>query len=70
MHNYSALSFVIRYNQFICHLKDENIMTNNCCHLSYEERKNIANRLNDNKSINQIARVHSTILKEKDRNKV
>ena len=48
-------------------------MTNNYCHLSYEE-KNIEDGLNDNKSINQIAkelnRSHSTILREIDRNKV
>lgn len=45
----------------------------NYCHLSYEERKNIEDGLNDNKSINQIAkelnRSHSTILREIDRNK-
>src|SRR5574344_546413 len=35
----------------------------NYCHLSYEDRKNIEDGLNDNKSINQI-------LKEIDRNKV
>ena len=44
------------------------------CHLSYEDRKNIEDGLNDNKSINQIAkeigRNHSTILREIDRNKV
>ena len=43
------------------------------CHLSYEDRKNIEDGLNDNKSINQIAkelnRNHSTILREVDRNK-
>lgn len=42
-------------------------------HLSYEERKNIEDGLNDNKSINQISkeinRSHSTILREIDRNK-
>lgn len=46
----------------------------NYCHLSYEDRKNIEDGLNDNKSINQIAneigRNHSTILREIDRNKV
>ena len=46
----------------------------NYCHLSYEERKNIEDGLNNNKSINQIAkeinRSHSTILREIDRNKV
>ena len=45
----------------------------NYCHLSYEDRKNIEDGLNDNKSINQIAkeitRCHSTILREIDRNK-
>lgn len=45
----------------------------NYAHLSYEERKNIEDGLNDNKSINQIAkelgRCHSTILREIDRNK-
>ena len=44
------------------------------CHLSYEDRKNIEDGLNDNKSISQIAkdinRSHSTILREIDRNKV
>ena len=42
-------------------------------HLSYEDRKNIEDGLNDNKSINQIAkelnRNHSTVLREIDRNK-
>jgi len=42
-------------------------------HLSYEDRKNIEDGLNENKSINQIAkelnRCHSTILREIDRNK-
>lgn len=46
----------------------------NYCHLSYEDRKNIEDGLNENKSINQIAkeinRSHSTILREIDRNKV
>ena len=46
----------------------------NYCHLSYEDRKNIEDGLNDNKSITQIAneinRNHSTILREIDRNKV
>ena len=45
----------------------------NYCHLSYEDRKNIEDGLNENKSINQIAkelcRSHSTILREIDRNK-
>ena len=44
------------------------------CHLSYEERKNIEDGLNENKSISQIAkeinRSHSTILREISRNKV
>ena len=43
------------------------------CHLSYEDRKNIEDELNENRSINQIAkklnRNHSTILREIDRNK-
>lgn len=43
-------------------------------HLSYEDRKNIEDGLNQNKSINQIAKdinkSHSTILREIDRNKV
>ena len=43
-------------------------------HLSYEDRKNIEDGLNDNKSINQIAkeinRSHSSILREIYRNKV
>ena len=46
----------------------------NYCHLSYEERKNIEDGLNSNKSINKIAkelnRAHTTILREIDRNKV
>lgn len=46
----------------------------NYCHLSYEDRKNIEDGLNDNKSILQISkeinRNHSTILREIDRNKV
>ena len=45
----------------------------NYSHLSYEDRKNIEDGLNENKSINQIAkeinRNHSTILREVDRNK-
>ncbi len=49
-------------------------MANNYCHLSYEDRKNIEDGLNENKSINQIAielgRSHSTILREVDRNKI
>ena len=44
------------------------------CHLSYEDRNNIEDGLNENKSINQIAieinRSHTTILREIDRNKV
>ncbi len=44
------------------------------CHLSYEDRKNIEDGLNRNKSVNQIAkelsRSHTTILREIDRNKV
>ena len=44
----------------------------NYSHLSYEDRKNIEDGLNENKSINQIAkelcRSHSTILREIDRN--
>ena len=46
----------------------------NYCHLSYEDRKNIEDGLNNRKSINQISkeinRSHSTILREIDRNKV
>lgn len=46
----------------------------NYCHLSYEDRKNIEDGLNDNKSINQIAkeinRSHSSILREIERNKI
>ncbi len=48
----------------------------NYCHLSYEERKNIKDGLNENKSINQITketketdRSHSSILREIDRKK-
>ena len=44
------------------------------CHLSYEDRKNIEDGLNQNKSINQIAKEinksHSTVLREIDRNKI
>lgn len=46
----------------------------NYCHLSYEDRKNIEDGLNNKKSINQISielnKAHSTILREIDRNKV
>jgi IS30 family transposase len=46
----------------------------NYCHLSYEDRKNIEDGLNNNKKISLIAceinRTHSTILREIDRNKV
>lgn len=46
----------------------------NYCHLSYEDRKNIEDGLNENKSINQIAkeinRSHSSVLREIDRNKI
>ena len=46
----------------------------NYYHLSYEDRKNIEDGLNENKSINQIAkeidRSHSSILREIDRNKI
>ena len=46
----------------------------NYCHLSYEDRKNIEDGLNENKSINQIAkeinRTHTTVLREIDRNKI
>ena len=46
----------------------------NYCHLSYEDKKNIEDGLNDNKSINQITkeinRNYSTILREIDRNKI
>jgi transposase, IS30 family len=49
-------------------------MANNYCHLSYEERINLENGLNNNKSINQISkelnRSHSTLLREIDRNKI
>ena len=45
----------------------------NYCHLSYEDRKNIEDGLNENKSINQISkeinRSHHSILREIDRNK-
>lgn len=46
----------------------------NYCHLSYEDRKNIEDGLNERKSINQISkemnRSHSTILREIDRNRI
>ena len=51
----------------------EVLETANYCHLSYEDRKNIEDGLNENKSINQISkeinRSHSSILREIDRNK-
>ena len=44
------------------------------CHLSYEDRKNIEDGLNNKKSINQIAKEinksRSTVLREIDRNKI
>lgn len=44
------------------------------CHLSYEDRKNIEDSLNNKKSINQISKEinksHSTVLREVDRNKI
>ena len=44
------------------------------CHLSYEDRKNIEDGLNNNKSINKISielnKSHSTIIREIDRNKI
>lgn len=49
-------------------------MANNYCHLSYEDRKNIEDLLNDNKSITfiskQLNKSHSTIIREIERNKV
>lgn len=46
----------------------------NYCHLSCEDRKNIEDGLNDNKSISKIAkeikRNHSTMLREIDRNNI
>ena len=46
----------------------------NYCHLSYEDRKNIEDGLNNKKSINQVSKEinksHSTVLREIDRNKV
>ncbi len=46
----------------------------NYCHLSYEDRKNIEDGLNDNKSIYRIAkeinRSYSSVFREIDRNKV
>ena len=44
----------------------------NYCHLFHKDRKNIEDGLNDNKSINQIAKEicnnHSNILRKIDRN--
>jgi hypothetical protein len=64
VHRSCALSFItdiISFKQFICHL-------------SYEDRKNIKDELNENKSINQIAKEinksHTSVLREIDRNKV
>lgn len=49
-------------------------MANNYCHLSYEDRKNIEDGLNNNKSIYEISkelnRSYSSIYREIDRNKV
>lgn len=49
-------------------------MANNYCHLSYEDRKNIEDSLNNKKSITEISieinRSHSTILRKIERNKV
>ena len=49
-------------------------MTNIYCHLSYEERKNLEDGLNENKSVYQISkelnRNNSTLLREIDRNKI
>lgn len=49
-------------------------MTNNYCHLSYEDRKNIEDGLNNNKSIYAISKLlnrsYSSIYREIDRNKV
>lgn len=49
-------------------------MANSYCHLSYEDRKNIEDGLNDRKSILEISKnigkSHSTILREIDRNKI
>lgn len=49
-------------------------MANNYCHLSYEDRKNIEDLLNDNKRVSFIAKKinksHSTIIREIERNKI
>lgn len=49
-------------------------MANNYCHLSYEDRKNIEDSLNNKKSITEISieinRSHSTILRKIEKNKV
>lgn len=49
-------------------------MANNYCHLSYEERQNLEDGLNNNLSIYHISktlnRSHSTLIREIDRNKV
>ena len=49
-------------------------MANNYCHLSYEERLNLEDGLNNNLSIYEISqkinRSHSTLLREIDRNKI
>lgn len=49
-------------------------MTNNYCHLSYKDRKNIEDGLNNNKSIYAISKLlnrsYSSIYREIDRNKV
>lgn len=49
-------------------------MTNKYCHLSYEDRKNIEDNLNDNCSLSEISKninkSYSTVLREIDRNKI
>ena len=74
VHNCCAVSFKIDYNilQAIC-LSQKGGKMKIYNHLSYEDRKNIEDGLNENKSVNQIAkelnRNHSTILREIDRNR-
>lgn len=74
MHNYCAISFINVYNTFLSNLFviKEVLKMTNYSHLSYEDRENIEDGLNENKSINKIAkelyRSHSTILREIDRN--
>lgn len=68
MYNYCTLSFVIVYNilQVIYWALKEVLEIANYCHLSYEDRKNIEDGLNENKLINfflnQVTLINTKIL--------